>query len=192
MKNEANDAFSRLLRTRLARAGTSFFFSKPTPAQASNPYNPDLEEVGFQFEKFVLRRFRDDYFTLLEWRSAKQLDGRFPKSCQLPDLEFYFQTDYDSFHFAVECKWRANFQFGSVCWAKDSQLLRYKEYQDETKIPVFIVLGVGGESNKPNVVYCFRPDEVDNSTLHKITLDPFRRKNPGDNFFINPTANKLT
>lgn len=192
MKNPPDDAFSRLLRTRLARAGTSFFFSKPASLLLSQPYNPENEEIGFQFEKFVVSKFNEDHFTLLEWRSDKQLDGRFPKACQLPDLEFYFNSEHQPYHFAVECKWRRYFKFDSVEWATDSQFHRYREYQNQTKIPVFIVLGIGGEADKPNAVYCIPLNEIDNTILHEFAIAQYRRKSHSDNFFINPTANKLT
>ena len=60
------------------------------------------ERKGYLFEQFVVTLFDREYFTLLEWRSDKCIDGIFPLTCQFPDLEFYFHSQSETLHFAVE------------------------------------------------------------------------------------------
>lgn len=159
---------------------------KPTSDDPRPKYiQTESEHKGYLFEKYIVSLFNTDYFTLLEWRSDKSVNGIFPLSSKFPDLEFYFTTQYESLHFAVECKWRQYFIGDMVDLCREDQLWSYKEFQKATEIPVFIVLGIGGEPNWPNEVYVIPLKEVDGRYMHSINLKPFLRKSPNDNFFVN-------
>jgi len=148
------------------------------------------ERKGYLFEQFVVTLFDREYFTLLEWRSDKCIDGIFQLTCQFPDLEFYFHSQSESLHFAVECKWRQYFTNGIVEWSKETQLANHKQFEKITQIPVFIVLGIGGYPNKPDEVYAIPLGEIDQTSLHCMTLKPYQRKLPYERFFLN--CSKLT
>jgi hypothetical protein len=159
---------------------------KPTPNDP-RPKNiqTESEHKGYLFEQYIVSLFNTDYFTLLEWRSDKSINGIYPLSCKFPDLEFYFTTQYECLHFAVECKWRQHFDNEMADLGREDQLWSYKEFQKTTEIPVFIVLGIGGEPNWPNEIYTIPLREIDGQFMHCMVLRPFQRKSPNDMFFLN-------
>src|ERR1700735_4916610 len=89
------------------------------------------QEKGTEFEKFVVRLFNPEYFHLIEWRSDKSVDDIFPLMSKFPDLEFYFESKTESFHFAVECKWREHFYKDCIELNK-FHLENYRHYQEVT------------------------------------------------------------
>ena len=74
----------------------------------------DYEEnkaKGDAFEKFVVKSFSREFFTLQEWRSDKYVDGIYAVSNHFPDLEVIFDDKLKGVKdvFAIECKWRKRF-----------------------------------------------------------------------------------
>lgn len=49
------------------------------------------EKKGLEFEKWVITKFPQQYYKLLDWKGDKMLDGRYPESSRYPDLEFELQ-----------------------------------------------------------------------------------------------------
>jgi hypothetical protein len=142
------------------------------------------ENKGYKFEKHVVSLFDDTYFTLLEWRSVKSHDGVFPLSCQFPDLEFYFQSKTESLHFAIECKWRQHFINDKIFWTNEGQYQNYLQFEEISKIPVFVILGVGGMPEKPGEIYSIPLREIETITLHGINLKPYQC-NPENRPYLN-------
>jgi hypothetical protein len=147
---------------------------------------------GYLFEQFVVSLFVSEYFTLLEWRSDKYINGIYPLTCQFPDLEYYFESQTESLHFAVECKWRKYFVRENFDWSKKEQLENYKQFEKISEIPVFMILGVGGEENNPNEVYVVPLRDIADIPLHSISLTPFQRKVPQAKLFLNCSKLILT
>ncbi len=165
-------------------------FHRKSPSKEEKKDN-DLQanlETGIKFEKFVVPRFNIDYFTLLEWRSDKEIDGIFPFTSIFPDLEFYFQSLSESFYFAVECKWRAGFYKDCIEF-KNYQLENYLRFEAITNTPTFIILGVGGKPDRPEEMYVTPLREMQ-SSMHSMTLLPYKRSNPFEPFFLN--CSKIT
>ena len=152
----------------------------------------ESELKGYLFEQYIVSLFSTDYFKLLEWRGDKSIDGISALSSKFPDLEFYFTSQSGSLHFAVECKWRQYYNYGMVELAREDQLWNYREFQQITQIPVFIVLGVGGEANWPNELYIIPLDEIEGPLLHSITIAPYQRKSPNEMFFLNCSKRMLS
>ena len=152
----------------------------------------ESERKGYEFEKHIVSLFNTDYFKLLEWRSDKSVNGICALSSKFPDLEFYFTSQSGSLHFAVECKWRQYYNYGMIDIAREDQLSNYREFQQITQIPVFIVLGVGGEANRPYEVYIIPLDKIEEPRLHAMTIWPFQRKLPNEMFFLNCSKRMLS
>ena len=115
---------------------------------------------GREFEDFVLELFnlRDDNgFVLKEWQGDKTLGGICPESNRHPDFVF----DYQGKGFAIECKWREKL---SPKMEKDlfpaDKIAIYQQFSANRNIPVFIVLGVGGEPSNPDLLYSIPLSEV--------------------------------
>jgi hypothetical protein len=172
MLTPKHDLVSHLLHSKLRAKRHLHSFVIPKKSDRSNEFK-ESEVKGYEFEKFVVSLFDNEYFNLLEWRSVKFHDGVFPLSCQFPDLEFFFQSTSKILHFAIECKWRQGFYKNTVNWTKESQLETYRQFETISQIPVFVMLGIGGVPNKPNEVYCIPLKEIDGTRLNSMGLKIF-------------------
>jgi len=150
----------------------------------TNSSNASNHQRGIEFEKFIVQLFDRNYFTLLEWRSDKHIDGISPFMNRFPDLEFYFNLNSESLHFAIECKWREHF-FQDCIEFKRYQLDNYWEYAKAEKIPVFIVLGVGNTPSHPSEIYIVPLNKIEGPKLHAMELKPYQRQKPYDSFYLN-------
>ena len=159
----------------------------PVIASSEVPEEISAKEKGDAFERYVVSRFCRDYFELLEWRSDKYHDGVYATSSRLPDLEYQFKTSYYNFRIAAECKWRAAFSKGRIEWAKSYQLITYRQYESERGIPVFVIIGIGGEPDGPGEVYVVPLREIRSHVLSEYELKKYYRHKTG-NFFLNPEA----
>lgn len=113
------------------------------------------EEVlkGREFEDYVLEMFHiqgKNGFVLKEWRGDKTLGDIHPENNSHPD----FVLDYQGYVFAVECKWRGMLlsSIEQDLFSAD-KLSIYQQFSRERDIPVFLVLGVGGEPSYPAALY---------------------------------------
>lgn len=165
------------------------------------PENENIKQESFDenkakgdaFERFVVKNFDPKYFTLQEWRSDKYVDGIYPVSSHFPDLEVFFDFKSKGIRhlFAIECKWRKSYYKNSIEWARDYQIRNYKEYADTIKIPVFVVIGIAGEPDKPQELFIVPLQKLESGTISKNELMPYK-KNPEDNrFFWNYSKTEL-
>ena len=147
-------------------------------------------DKGTAFEEFVVNRFDDNYFNLIEWRSDKSIKGISALMNKLPDLEFYFESNTQILQFAVECKWR-EYIVGYSIELKESQLEVYRHYERLTGYPVFVIIGIGNIPHSPNQVYIIPLSEIKGNKLHEFDIQIFKRKQPHDNFFLDCKSQRL-
>lgn len=180
----------------LAITATGGYMLTKTPTKAietqdnntikSEPNNASSFEKnkakGDAFESFVVKQFNKKYFTLQEWRGDKYVDGTYPVSNHFPDLEVAFELKEIKDHFAIECKWRKDYFKGAIEWANDYQLKNYKAYAQKTKLPVYVVIGVGGTPSIPNELFVIPLDEIKYHSFYKGQLTPYK-KEVGSPFF---------
>jgi hypothetical protein len=140
---------------------------------------------GDAFEKFVVKNFDTRYFTLQEWRSDKYVDGIYPVSNHFPDLEVIFDFKSKGIRqlFAIECKWRKNYFNNRIEWASDYQLKNYKDYADTIKIPVFVVIGVAGDPEKPQELFIVPLQKMENCFISKSELMKYRKNLDDSRFY---------
>lgn len=154
--------------------------------QIVNTDNAELnKQKGIEFESFVVNHFESKYYDLLEWRGDKYSNGRYASSNQYPDLEIKLKSKKLQTKFAIECKYRSYFFNNGIEWAEDYQLEIYKEYSKEYNMPVFILLGVGGEATKPEEIFIIPLSEINSTFLNKKLLYKYERKRPYENFYYN-------
>lgn len=128
---------------------------------------------GREFEDYVLGLFHlHDGFILKEWQGDKTLGNICPENNRLPDLVF----DYQGKGFAVECKWRAKlpYNINRDLFATD-KLAIYQHYSTDRSIPVFIVLGLGGEPSNPEQLYNIPLSEIPSVLSHVKSIARFLR-----------------
>lgn len=123
---------------------------------------------GDDFEDYVFRSFRKEYFKCKYWTGDKGLDGHYADANKDPDMIFNFELPDSSQEFAVECKWREKSDdrgFIEIC--RSDQLNNYKVFAKNRKMDVFIVLGIGGTADCPENVYPMPLREI---LHHKVKL----------------------
>lgn len=166
------------------------------PSQNTETKSDDFDEnkaKGDAFEKFVVKSFNPKYFTLQEWRSDKYVDGVYAVSNHFPDLEvvFDFKSKGINEAFAIECKWRKYFYKNEIEWAKDYQIKNYKDYADKLQIPVYVVIGVGGEPEKPTELFVVPLKKIEANILTKSELQTYRKDISSLPFFWDYETNQL-
>jgi hypothetical protein len=152
----------------------------------SDSINPLTPQKGYDFEKFVVKKFPREYFSPITWRSDKYVDGIYASSNRDPDLLMEYRDPSRVVRFAVECKWRSGFKNGFIQWAKDYQIQNYFEYQRRERIPVFIIIGVGGSEERPSDLYIIPLKDLKSNkvSLHADNLKRYRRADPEKMFFL--------
>lgn len=135
------------------------------------------EEVlkGREFEDYVLGLFKlqeKDGFVLKEWQGDKILDDICPESNRHPDFVF----DYQGIGFAVECKFREKLlpNVEKDLFSNDKMAI-YQQFSTERNIPVFIVLGVGGEPSNPELLYNIPLSKTPSVLSHTKSIVDFLR-----------------
>jgi len=108
---------------------------------------------GREFEDHVLELLgvaNNDKLTLKEWRGDKSLPGIYPEGNSNPDLVL----EYDGRPFAIECKWRSHMpQDISKELLPSDRVALFAKYSQKNKLPVFLLLGIGGLPSDPDLLY---------------------------------------
>jgi hypothetical protein len=111
------------------------------------------KKSGNDFEKFIVQKFDKKYYIIKNWAGDKYVNGRFAETTPQPDLLIELKQKEGNKLFAVECKWRKNERNESFEFATNEQLDRYRKYETEHKIPVFVAIGMGGEGSAPKQLF---------------------------------------
>jgi hypothetical protein len=125
---------------------------------------------GLQFERFVQKMFPPHEWVLVTYTKDlhKKLQ-RFVESDADPDFVFRKKTSNKSI--AIECKYRSSYwrhsQLGDgILWNKNIGE-RYLKYSNQNSLPVYLVLGVGGNPKSPASV-SFIPLEIVQKQYYKF------------------------
>jgi|SRR6185436_18082924 len=156
------------------------------------PVQLDPYEKGRQFEQFIKELFNQDNFNVIKWRKSEKLEDKvLLEDCVNPDLELIFGR-YSKHHFAVECKWRKEFnKHGKITWAERYQICNYRNFENQFRIPVFIAIGIGGEASRPEKLFVTPLRNIEMYTeVYETDLIPYKRK-PTRGFFYDTVQLKL-
>lgn len=176
------------LLTGLRRWQRSGLF-KRTKRIASADQREVYFEKGLTFEKFIVQQFaiRKDLFTLMEWRSDKFHEGIFPESNRNPDLVYKYRYKDFVRTFSVECKYRSKLFNGSIQLMDENKYKIYEAYH-KNEMPVYIVLGFGGNPGNPAKVFLIPFEDVKLEMPYK-ELSKYRKPTM---FFYNMDIDRLT
>ena len=131
---------------------------------------------GREFEDFVLSELlgigtKGNVMKLLEWRGDKAFAGVFPESNRYPDFVISLKHRKK---IALECKWR---KLLSKSLEKDvftsERIDLFKTYSEENSMPVWFIIGVGGEPNAPELLYLIPLSAVDYILSKKQSIIEF-------------------
>jgi hypothetical protein len=144
--------------------------------------DPDSPECkGERFENFVIDKFSNDYFDIIErthsWNTNKK---RFVESSLNPDFTLRYRPTKEEF--AIECKYRSGLtQEGMLEYCKPDQFIRYKNFMYNKKIPVYIIVGFNGDDDDPDEIFVLPLKEMKYPTLYPSIFKKYS-KNPEKNF----------
>lgn len=164
-----------------------------TPIKETNPTNTNDENVqkGYEFEKFVVKRFSDHFFKLHHWQGDKGVDGIYPKANADPDLIYHLETGGRQYKIAVECKYRSKLYDDDTVEFQWYQIKNYNEFGTKNRMPVFIILGLGGTPSEPNELFIIPLSAVYQSKLTYKHLKNYKRYSLHSNFFYNVNIEML-
>jgi len=145
---------------------------------------------GEDFEKFIVQKFNKKYYTIREWAGDKYINGAYASTTPQPDILLEFKLKQKSTQLSVECKWRKNFYKNGVEFAKQEQFERYKNFQKNMDIPVFIAIGVGGKGLSPEQLFIVPLSEINSNFIHVNKLKNYEKK-IDSNFFFDIETNEL-
>lgn len=122
-------------------------------------------EKGDKFEKYVVDRFDDRFFSIVEWTTdMSRKHNRFVESDCNPDLVIRDRKTNEIF--CIECKYRSHLINGYFNWSYPEQMNRYFSYAHERRIPFHVVLGFGGSPDSPSDVFCVPLEEAKDPQIH--------------------------
>ena len=160
-----------------------------------------MEEIGKMFEDHVQKLIfnnnteKRNYFTL-EYRTPDYYDaksGIYAETNLDPDFRIRYNPTKDVF--AVECKFRSGYTRDKqgrpiLSWSNPAQMARYQKYQQEKKIPVYVVIGFGGVPENPEMIYCIPLSEIKYPQIYPSILKQYEHT-PTELFFWNTKEKKL-
>ncbi|RYE57236.1 MAG: hypothetical protein EOP48_06245 [Sphingobacteriales bacterium] len=154
---------------------------------------PDGKSKGDAFEKYIAGKFDRQTFRLIEWRSDKFHEGIYALSNQLPDMVWELNSPFaKKARFAVECKYRSYMLDDYIELAKDYQLVNYKDFEKKERMPVFVVLGLGGTASAPEELFIIPLSQLYNGSISAYNLKKFKKWKTGGTFFFDTRQNVLS
>ena len=145
--------------------------------------------VGQIFEEYVDDLFSKKYFVIVEKTHSTETNKQeYIESSMNPDFVYRYKPTGELF--AVECKYRSYLIDGKLSWSNTKQLRRYREFQRERNIPVFIVIGLGGEDVSVfDEMFCIPLDEAKYPDLYPSVFIRYGRDPEKPFFWKNGTLN---
>ena len=127
---------------------------------------------GEKFEAYSEKFFPSTSFDLVHRTSDYRTNRkRFIESSLKPD--FLFRDKVTRRLFYVECKFRASMINGRIeCCTSHQQLARNFSYHH--KIPVYLLVGLGGRPNQPIYLFFIPLDEITETQLSPSVINQFR------------------
>ncbi|MEK7478372.1 MAG: hypothetical protein AAB626_00420 [Patescibacteria group bacterium] len=104
---------------------------------------------GIKFEGRVERLFNNQEWRLATSNAYKKYH-RWVESNSNPDFVFIHRKTNKKI--AVECKYKEK-EYEKVLWAFEEQIEHYQNFSEKEKIPVFVVIGIGGRPRNPKRMF---------------------------------------
>ncbi len=168
------------------RSGSAAALDQIDKGTIQKPQKPDSYEAGEKFEKFVRERFDKGKFSIVKKTIPvdPNVYGPFIENNLDPDFIMRYKPNLEKF--AVEAKFRSSYGNQQwVRWSYPAQFARYKQFEKEEKIPVYIVIGYGGLPENPEKVFLVPLKKI---TFHELTLKYLSNyeMSPNSNFIWRP------
>ena len=129
-------------------------------------------EKGLAFEKYVVNLFSEDEFTFTNCTSDKS--HRFERRVESdsdPDLTFRYKRTGQLI--SAECKFRSFYEDGKVTFAPQWKINHYINYAKKNRIPTYLILGLGGEPDNPDRLFCVPIEKAKYTELYLSLLEKY-------------------
>jgi len=100
-----------------------------------------------------------------------------------PDLLVRFTENEKSNMFAVKCKWAPKL-LPSQSWKSPGKIQKLLLFEQETQMPMFVVLGYGGTPSKPEQMFLAPLKKLENCIVKISYLLNFKRPAPDKEFIF--------
>ena len=160
-----------------------------TNPEFKEEYNTPKEFImGEQFERFTLSLFPEsDYKLLALTNDFETNELRYVEESKYYDFRLrHRESIYD---FAVECKYRSGLTDDKFKWAREFQMKRYKEYEEDYYPGrYYVMMGLGREPTNPLEIYFIPLAHIQYVGLYPSFLSnyrilPFQMKFNGQRFY---------
>jgi len=132
---------------------------------------PESFKKGQKFEEFTREMIfsSDRYKIIKKTHDYKQNSADFVEDTLEPD--FKFECNETKKQFWVEAKYRSWFYQGNIEFCKDKQFKRLKDINK--KEPVFIIIGLDGNPEKPEYVCLVPMNDINSTHLSERFLENY-------------------
>lgn len=158
--------------------------SKEDKTSAATLKENECVTKGDEFEQNVVNLFdTKNYFSVVEWTSdISRKHNCFVESDCNPDLVMRYKYKSKNEKFCIECKFRSKLYKGKLSWSTHSQLNRYRKYGKENDMPFYVVIGLGGNPECPERMFCVPLEEAKYPELYPSVFEKYER-DPSNMFF---------
>ena len=158
--------------------------SKEDKTNAATLKENECVTKGDEFEQNVVNLFdTKNYFSVVEWTSdISRKHNCFVESDCNPDLVMRYKYKSKNEKFCIECKFRSKLYKGKLSWSTNSQLNRYRKYEKENDMPFYVVIGLGGNPECPERMFCIPLEEAKYPELYPSVFEKYER-DPSNMFF---------
>jgi hypothetical protein len=131
---------------------------------------------GDRFEQFVLHRFDERFFDLVQRRHSRTTnEKRFIGTGLDPDFIFKYLPTQTLF--AVGAKYHSELDCdGMLGCGTPYQLNRYRDFCEQHTMPIYIVLGLGGIAARPKRLFLIPLNDVKYPSLYPSVFEKYERK----------------
>lgn len=148
--------------------------------EATSPAVPLTQEEKMQaFEQWVVERMSKQHHTVKDWRTDR--NARYTADVH-PDLVLSLDLGGQEYPFAVECKWRNSLMGAGVDMSQE-QIERYQRFALDRQMPIFLIMGLGGQANAPEELYVIPLNRLENGQLTMSALEPYKQDMKGIGFY---------
>lgn len=148
------------------------------------------KKKGDDFEKFIIKKFNKQFFSIKQWAGDKYVEGFYSEKTMQPDIIVEFKLRDYTKKVAIECKWRSSTQKGGIQFSYDNQLKRYKTFEQKEHTDVYIALGIGGKASNPESLYLIPLNDMSKPFISEKDM-PLYKKVVHNNFFLDPKNGSL-
>lgn len=140
------------------------------------------------FEGFVVALFDPHYFTLKRYARQTVYAGSERQLDFAPTLAFEFRNKEAEAGLAIECIFIPKLASRQILAYSANQINRYREFEEESGMEVYIVVGLEGDANDPKELFLIPSTALREGYLGYQDLQPFRKHGM---FFYNSARQRL-